>query len=106
MVNYLLRPWKKKAETHLPAQQPLYMGLAENTKEQGENMNENNPNQVSMKAVDEKKAAAMMSWSVKTLQARRYRGEPPRYYKVGRSVRYLVSDLQAYLESCLVEPVR
>ena len=68
-------------------------------------MNEN-PSQFPLKAVNERDAAAMLGWSVKTLQARRYRGEPPRYYKVGRSVRYLVSDLQAYLESCLVEPVR
>ena len=65
-----------------------------------------NMSQSPLKAVDEKEAAAMLRWSVKTLQARRYRGEPPRYYKVGRSVRYLISDLQAYLESGLVEPVR
>ncbi len=68
-------------------------------------MNET-PSQPLLKVLSEREAADMLGWSVKTLQARRYRGEPPRYCKVGRSVRYRVNDLQTFLENCLVEPVR
>jgi predicted DNA-binding transcriptional regulator AlpA len=55
--------------------------------------------------MNEKDAAAYLSWSVKTLQARRHLCKPPRYRKIGRSVRYVLADLQAFVESCTVEPM-
>ena len=55
-------------------------------------------------AVDEKMAAKITGLSVRTLQARRYFGQPPKFLKLGRAVRYRVSDLEDYLDSCKVEP--
>lgn len=54
--------------------------------------------------MNERDAAAFLNWSVKTLQARRCLCKPPRYRKIGRSVRYVLSDLEAFVESCTVEP--
>ena len=34
----------------------------------------------------------------------RYRGEGPRYHWVGRRILYLGADLNAYLDSCVIEP--
>jgi predicted DNA-binding transcriptional regulator AlpA len=53
---------------------------------------------------DEKAAAAYVGLSVKTLQARRCAHKAPPYIKVGRSVRYLKSDLDALLAGCRVDP--
>ncbi len=53
--------------------------------------------------VNEYEAAAMLGMSTKTLQARRYRHLPPQYYKVGRSIRYKVSDLIDWIESGKVQ---
>jgi predicted DNA-binding transcriptional regulator AlpA len=50
-------------------------------------------------AVDTEGAAAITTISVSTLEKKRVRGDGPPYVKVGKSVRYLVSDLQAYLAS-------
>ncbi|EHJ48871.1 hypothetical protein DFW101_2869 [Solidesulfovibrio carbinoliphilus subsp. oakridgensis] len=52
----------------------------------------------------EKEAAAYAKVSVKTLQARRAAHKAPPYLKVGRSVRYLKEDLDAFLASCRVDP--
>lgn len=54
--------------------------------------------------MNEKDAADYLGWSVKTLQARRHLCKPPRYRKIGRSVRYVPADLEAFVESCAVEP--
>lgn len=54
--------------------------------------------------MNERDAAAYLNWSVKTLQARRHLCKPPRYRKIGRSVRYVLADLEAFVESCTVEP--
>jgi predicted DNA-binding transcriptional regulator AlpA len=53
----------------------------------------------------EQQAAQFLNWSVKTLQARRHYCKPPRYRKIGRSVRYVLADLEAFVESCAVEPM-
>jgi predicted DNA-binding transcriptional regulator AlpA len=55
--------------------------------------------------MNEKDAAAFLNWSVKTLQARRHLCKPPKYRKIGRSVRYVLADLEAFVESCTVEPM-
>lgn len=55
--------------------------------------------------MNEKDAAAFLNWSVKTLQARRHYCKPPRYRKIGRSVRYVLADLEAFVEGCTVEPL-
>lgn len=55
--------------------------------------------------MNERDAAAYLNWSVKTLQARRHHCKPPRYRKIGRSVRYVLADLEAFVESCTVEPM-
>jgi hypothetical protein len=54
--------------------------------------------------VDELDAASFLHCSVKTLQGRRLRKQPPKYYKIGPRVKYSVADLQAYLDSCAVSP--
>ena len=43
-------------------------------------------------------------WSVKTLQRRRWLRQEPAYLKVGRLIRYRMSDLQAFLDKCRIEP--
>ena len=53
---------------------------------------------------NEKAAAARLGVSVKTLQARRSAKQGPTYVRVGRSVRYLESDLDAFLAGCRVAP--
>ena len=52
--------------------------------------------------VNEKVAAKLVGMSVKTLQNHRYLGLPPTYVKLGKSIRYRVADLQAYLDECTV----
>ena len=54
--------------------------------------------------VNEKVAAKLVGMSVKTLQNHRYLGLPPTYVKLGKSIRYRVADLQAYLDECTVMP--
>jgi len=49
------------------------------------------------KLLDEKQAAAFLNVSVKSLQAWRYRGGGPKYVKLGRSVRYTMADLEAFV---------
>ena len=41
-----------------------------------------------------------------TLAKQRHFGVGPRYHKLGKRVLYLGSDLNAYLDSCAVDPVR
>lgn len=53
----------------------------------------------------EEEAAAVVGFTVKTMQKRRYLRKPPQFLKVGRSVRYRMKDLQAFLDKCVV-PVR
>lgn len=59
---------------------------------------EHSQNQV----VNEKTAAAYLGLAVQTLRNRRFNRLPPNYFKIGRSVRYRVADLEAYLSSCRV----
>lgn len=52
----------------------------------------------------EKQAAEYLGLAVATLQQRRHKGRMPRYFKIGKTVRYSIEDLDAFLESCRVEP--
>ena len=46
------------------------------------------------KLIDEKQAAALLQLSVKCLQGWRYRGGGPKFLKLGRLVRYTMSDVE------------
>ncbi len=61
---------------------------------------------ISSQAWGEKESAIYLGLSVKTLQARRAAHKAPPYIKVGRSVRYLKEDLDAFLTACRVDPER
>jgi predicted DNA-binding transcriptional regulator AlpA len=54
--------------------------------------------------VTEKQAAKYLGLSMRTLQALRFYRRPPPYVKLGRSVRYLMSDLQAFLLNNRIDP--
>jgi predicted DNA-binding transcriptional regulator AlpA len=51
--------------------------------------------------LNEIEAAAYLKCAVITLQKRRCRGDLPRHIKLGRSVRYRLCDLNAFIESGL-----
>lgn len=55
---------------------------------------------------DEKEAASYLGLSVKTLQARRAAHKAPAFLKIGRSVRYRVMDLDAFLAAHRIDPER
>lgn len=59
-----------------------------------------------LQTVGEERASEITGLAVRTLQQRRWLGKPPVYLKVGRLVRYRVSDLEKYLDSCTVEAAR
>jgi predicted DNA-binding transcriptional regulator AlpA len=48
---------------------------------------------------DERYAASYLSVSVETLRSWRRQGRGPRFRKLGRCVRYLASDLAAFIEA-------
>ena len=60
--------------------------------------------QAARHVVDEKQAAAYINLSVKTLQARRAAHKAPAFLKIGRSVRYRLVDLEAFLAAHRVDP--
>lgn len=59
-----------------------------------------------LQTVGEERASEITGLAVRTLQQRRWLGKPPAYLKVGRLVRYRVSDLEQFLDSCAVEAAR
>lgn len=56
-----------------------------------------------LQTVNESLASEITGLAVRTLQQRRWLGKPPAYLKVGRLIRYRVSDLEKFLDSCTVE---
>lgn len=52
----------------------------------------------------EEQAAAVLGLKKTTLQQRRWQKQPPAYVKIGRFVRYRMTDIAAYLDSCVVNP--
>jgi hypothetical protein len=55
--------------------------------------------------VDEDAAAAYLGRSVASMQRDRALKQGPRYVKIGRLVRYLVEDLEAYVRANVVETI-
>jgi excisionase family DNA binding protein len=49
--------------------------------------------------LDEGRLAERLGVSRSTLQSWRYAGRGPRYLKIGRLIRYQVSDVEAYLRA-------
>ncbi|KUG29975.1 hypothetical protein ASZ90_000116 [hydrocarbon metagenome] len=56
--------------------------------------------------IGEKEAASYIGLSVKTMQARRMNHLPPVFVKMGRSVRYRLEDLDAFVAAHVVDPSR
>ncbi len=52
--------------------------------------------------LNERDAAVFVGLSVHTLRSRRFRGLPPEFLKLGKSVRYEAEALRRFLESCRV----
>jgi len=61
---------------------------------------------VSQRKLNERQAAEYLGLAWRTMQGLRLRRQGPAYLKIGGRVRYLVSDLDAYLASCRVVPER
>jgi len=56
--------------------------------------------------LNEKEAAEISGLSVHFFRQARHKGRGPVYFKVGARVLYRVEDLEAWLNSCRVEPVQ
>jgi hypothetical protein len=54
--------------------------------------------------LNEHDAAKYVGLAVQTLRNKRFRGEPPIYYKISRSVRYRVEDLEKFLMKHRIDP--
>jgi hypothetical protein len=54
--------------------------------------------------LDQTQAATFTSFTPKALERKRQRGEGPRYTKVGKSIRYAVADLRAWMRENRIEP--
>ncbi len=54
--------------------------------------------------LDQKQAAAFTGFTPKALERKRQRGEGPRYTKIGKSIRYAVADLRAWMREKRIEP--
>jgi excisionase family DNA binding protein len=65
-------------------------------------------NETQIPAMTEQEVARRLRLSVATLRAWRHRRRGPRYVRLGRAVRYLVSDVDQFVQSSAVEhePVR
>lgn len=61
-------------------------------------------NQDELQVIGEKQAARLLSVAVQTLRNWRFLKKPPRYIKIGRSVRYQLSDLQEFMQKHKIEP--
>ena len=55
------------------------------------------------RAMKEIEAADRLGLSVATLRAWRHRGQGPRFVRFGRAVRYLLEDLDNYIDGCRVD---
>ena len=52
----------------------------------------------------ERKAATVISVAVQTLRNRRSQGLPPKYVKIGKSVRYRPEDLRKFINDRVIDP--
>ena len=55
------------------------------------------------RALTEREVADMLGLSVATLRAWRHRGKGPRFLRLGRSVRYLPSDVAGFVRASAVD---
>ena len=55
------------------------------------------------RALTEREVAELLGRSVATLRAWRHRGKGPRFLRLGRSVRYLPSDLDDFVRASAVD---
>ncbi len=55
------------------------------------------------RALTEREVANLLGLSVATLRAWRHRGKGPRFLRLGRSVRYLPSDLADFVRASAVD---
>jgi hypothetical protein len=55
-------------------------------------------------ALNEKQGAKVLGVAVQTLRNWRHLRRGPAYYKIGRAVRYQLSDLYEYLEKRKIDP--
>lgn len=62
------------------------------------------PKETTVDLITEEEAAAVLGLKKSTLQQRRWLKQPPAYVKMGRSIRYRMADIVAYLDSCVVTP--
>jgi excisionase family DNA binding protein len=57
----------------------------------------------SVRALTEREVAELLGLSVATLRAWRHRGKGPRFLRLGRSVRYLPSDVEDFVRASAVD---
>jgi predicted DNA-binding transcriptional regulator AlpA len=50
----------------------------------------------------EKEVSELLSISLATLRRRRTEGRPPRFVKIGASVRYRTEDIDAFIQSSVI----
>lgn len=60
-----------------------------------------NPERHNKRPLTTRQAAEYLSLSKYTLECWRSRGEGPKYLKLGRSVRYRIEDLDAFMQSSI-----
>jgi excisionase family DNA binding protein len=61
------------------------------------------PTSDTTRALTEREVAELLGLSVATLRAWRHRGKGPRFLRLGRSVRYLPSDLADFVRASAVD---
>lgn len=54
--------------------------------------------------VNEKKVSEITGLALSTLRNRRSQGRPPRYIKIGKSVRYALADIQDFIDANRIDP--
>lgn len=54
--------------------------------------------------INDRKAAEILDAAAQTLRNWRFQRRGPAYVKLGRSVRYALSDLMAYMETRRIDP--
>jgi len=57
-------------------------------------------------ALTEHEVAQRLGLSVATLRAWRLKGKGPRFVRFGRAVRYLVADIERFVEASVVEQTK
>ena len=56
--------------------------------------------------VDERRVAGVTGIALQTLRNWRFQGTGPPYFKIGRSVRYRLNDILAFMEERRIDPLK